>query len=112
MIRLTGSEWKRFYADPAVWPSDAYWEDALVSVDGVVDESASLDEVADTAVICVDGGDIIDGEGGVPSDLEDAITWWRAKQTTSHFQISLPNDQIDAMVAALAALGITANQVI
>ena len=108
MITMTGAEFKRFLADPDIWANDAtYYDDARILVDRTHDENRDLEHVSDGAVIEVDGGYIYGALAGVSDDLEDCITDWLAKQTTTQFVIAVPKGKVQAFLVALDALGMT-----
>lgn len=105
-IKLTGAEWKRFYVDTSVWGDDTYWDDGFIEVDGKEFPDIAGDNVSDTAVVHVHNGYICDGLPGVPDDLIDAIAWWQERQSNLHFHIAVPKDKVEAVQAALEALGV------
>ena len=108
MITMTGAEFKRFLADPDIWANDAtYYDDARILVDRTHDENRDLEHVSDGAVIEVDGGYIYGALAGVLDDLEDCMSDWLAKQTTTQFVIAVPKGKVQAFLAALDALGMT-----
>lgn len=107
-VRLSGAEFKRFYADPAVWGANTYQDDALIRVDGVnaLDAEINLSEVADAALVEIETGEVVNGLPGVPEDLVDAVDWWRARQTTVQYLVPVPQEQVEAFQAALRVLGL------
>lgn len=105
---MLGTEFKRFYSDPAIWGKTTFHDDTLIEVDGVNASDAEIDlsTVSDTAILEVSCGVIIDRPPGVPEDMLEAITWWRARQASTQYLVTVPNHQIAAFEAALADLGI------
>ena len=108
MITMSGSEFKRFYTEPLIWSDRTSWDDTLINVDGVSEENleGELGNVADDAVVKIETGYLVSPPAGVPEDLIDAIEWWRAKQSTTEVMFRVPNERIDAVRQALAALGV------
>lgn len=108
MITMTGAEFKRFYAEPLIWTDDVSWDDTLILVSGSNSDDNDIDlaTVDDGAKIEIDNGYLINPPAGVPEDLQDAITWWREKQTTTDLLIRVPNEKLEAVREALKLLGI------
>lgn len=107
-VTMLGAEFKRFYTDPMVWTNDTYHDDALILVDGVNASDADIDlsAVADTAKVTIESGVIGDAPPGVPEDLIDAIQWWRTRQSTCQYVVTLPKEKAEAFEACVASLGL------
>lgn len=107
-IKLTGAEWNRFYNDTTAWPDGWYHEDAVVSVDGVLDEYGDLDlsTVADDAEVVVSGGIIYKGDYSSPGNsVEGHLRKWRKAQTMTNIIVEVPKDRLEAVKEMLASLG-------
>ncbi|MFK4706127.1 hypothetical protein ABIC83_002966 [Roseateles asaccharophilus] len=111
-LTLSGAELKRFLKDPLIWSNATSWDDTLILVDGrnADEEGVELEVVADGAKIEIETGYLVDPQPGVPDDLIDAIAWWRSKQTTVTYMVAVPREKAGAFEAALASMGLTANQ--
>lgn len=103
---MTGAEFKRFYSDGAVWAEGSYHEDVSIFVDGIDASEAEIDlsGVADSAQVKVNSGEIMDAPPGVPTDLVDAVAWWRARQVSVECVVTVPKAKMEAFEAAMAAL--------
>lgn len=110
-IKMLGAEFKRFYSDPIVWAPDTFHDDVLILVDGAnaSDKDIDLATVSDTATVVIESGEILDGLPGVPDDIADAAIWWRARQTSADYVVSVPHSQREAFEAALASVGLRAS---
>ncbi len=104
---VAGAELKRFLADPLVWADGTHWDDTLILVDGcnAEKEGIDLEEIADAASVVVECGYLIDPPPGVPDDLIEAITWWRSKQATVCYFVTVPRDGADEFERQLGAMG-------
>lgn len=111
-VTMTGAEFKRFYEDQEVWGENTFHDDTLIHVDGVNADAGNIDlaTVADAARIEVESGEIVEAPPGVPSDLMDAIDWWRKRQTSVEVSMTVPREKLDQVLEALAALGIEPRQ--
>lgn len=103
-IKTTGRMWKNFYADKTAWPDGAYHDDTVIRVNGVHDQDASLDEVADTAVIEVETG-YVQLTDGRDVDLVEYFTTWLKAQTVVCGAFEAPADKFEAIMAAIIAAG-------
>lgn len=107
-VTMTGAEFKRFYEDPAVWGDETFHDDVLILVDGVnaSDADIELSTVSDLARIDIESGEILEGLPGVPDDMADAVTWWRARQVSVQCVVTVPREKMAAFEAALAGIGL------
>lgn len=108
--KTTGAEFKRFYNDDKYWPEDdgnTWHEDALLSIDGVVQEDGiDIQVLADDAEVKIQGG-VVYGpqwEGNEPS-LEAYFKRWKKKQSTVSFLVECDQSRLDAVKAAIKAAG-------
>ncbi len=106
--KTTGAEFKRFYNDPELWPTDTYCEDEVVTVDGATVPEYEFDytTVQDAAIVTVAGG-IVQGpqfDGNEPS-FEAYFKRWKKKQTTATLIVECQLDKVDAVKAAIKAAG-------
>lgn len=106
-VKMTGSEFKRFYNDPKFWPDDVWHEDSEFSVDGV-EYPDGIDEgkLSDTSVVAISGG-VVYGpqwDGNNPS-LEAYFKRWRKAQTFTFFTVECDKAVYEAVKAAIIAAG-------
>ena len=106
MVKVTGAEWNRFYADAQAWPEGAWHEDEELTVDGEEPpEDFDLAAVPDASMIAVSGGVVyLDGVEELPS-LEAHFKRWRKRQTTTVLVVEVPNKAVDSVRAAISAAG-------
>ena len=107
-LKMTGAEFKRFYADPSIWGEDTFHDDVLILVDGVNASDADIDlsQLPDSAKVDVASGEILEGMPGVPEDLVEAVQWWRERQVSVECVVTVPKEQMAAFEAALAGVGL------
>jgi len=109
-IKTNGAEFKRFYSDPAYWPTDegnTYHDDVLFTVDGApLPESQSPDEVADDAVLTIEGGAVFGPQfkGREPS-FETYFKRWRKEQSTVSFVVECDRALTEAVKTAIRTAG-------
>src|SRR5690349_3170348 len=108
--KTTGAEFKRFYNDEAFWPQDdgnTWHEDETLTVNGVEHQDGiDTDTLPDDATVTIDGG-IVFGpqwDGNEPS-FEAYFKRWRKQQSTVSFLVECDAAQLDAVKAALKAVG-------
>jgi len=105
MVKMTGSEWNRFYRES--WPEGYWHEGEEMTMDGEeLTADFDLADVPDSAVIRLSGGTVYvtdDGEEG-PS-LEAYFKQWRKRQNTTVLVVEAPKEAADAVRAAIAAAG-------
>lgn len=109
-IRVRGAEFKRFLDDPAVFAGDADYEDAMIFVDGQDSpgsQDIEFDDLSDAATLLICGGRLVGTLAEVPVNLVDAIRWWRERNPSVDFLLTVPREKVVAARTALAALGLT-----
>lgn len=111
-LTLSGAELKRFMADPVVWAADTHWDDTLILVDGrnADEHQILLDDVADVARIEVESGYLVEPQPGVPDDLVEAIQWWREKQSTVTYIVTVPRHDVEEFERNLNFMGLKINK--
>ena len=103
-IELSGRDWKDFSTSKEVWSEETHWDDTLLFVDGEkVEDDAS--DVADEAIVRVESGYLVDPVAGAPEDLVDCIEWWLARQNTVSLVVRVGAGSVEAVRAAVEALG-------
>lgn len=110
-VTLTGADFKRFYADSAIWgpeEQESYVEDTVYSVNG--SEPGGGDDfdaqaVADHDLVTIHGGYLVNAPAGVPEDYVDAAIYWRRLQTHGTMVIRFPLENRAALIAAIEAAG-------
>lgn len=104
-VKMTGAEFKKFYADNVFWPEDTWHEDAFMSVDGTeYPDGIDVDILKDTATVMLDGGFICTPDGNGPA-LDTYFKRWRKKQNSSLFTVECDNALLDAVKAAIKQAG-------
>ena len=61
MISTLGSEFKRYYNDPAAWPEGAWYDDAEITVDGEDATEMEPEQFPDDAKVRLRGGVVYPG---------------------------------------------------
>lgn len=106
MVKVTGSEWKRFYADAEAWPEGAWHEDGEITIDGnAPPEDFDFSAVPDAATLTVAGGVVYLKEMEEGPSLEAHFKRWRKRQTTATLIVEVPHEATEAVRAAIAAAG-------
>lgn len=107
-VKMTGSEFKAFYNDPAFWPEDVWHEDAELSVDGV-DQPDGIDDekLSDTSVVKISEGVVFGPkwDGSDNPSLESYFKSWRKKQSSTFFTVECDKAVFEAVKAAIIAAG-------
>jgi len=104
-VKMTGSEFKEFYADEDFWPEDTWHEDAYMSVDGTeYPDGIDVDELSDTSVVELSGGFVVGLDGEEPA-LDTYFKRWRKKQTTTTFVVKCDKSIVEAVKAAIKQAG-------
>lgn len=106
--KITGAEFKRFYADPVFWPTGAYHDDVVVTINGVMDNESDLLTIDDASVVVIDGGFVLDLPGAYfhnSTSFESHFKRWKKLQNTGFLLVEAPKDKIEAVKAAIKAAG-------
>lgn len=109
-VSLIGAEFKRFYTDASIWGDDdgsTYVEDETITVDSVEVDPSTFDfaNVADVAIVKIEGGYLANPPQGVPEDYVKAIKHWLRKQSMRQVVLEVPADKLEALINAAKALG-------
>lgn len=106
-ITTSGAEFKRFYADPQIWPDDAWHEDVVFTVNGGdPDDDFNMTMVADTDVITMRGGIVMGGPyNGKEPSIETLFRRWLKKQSTATVVIEFNASNREQVLAAIKAVG-------
>jgi hypothetical protein len=107
MVKLTGSEWNRFYNDAGAWPDGAWHEDEEITVDGkTAGDDLDLSAVPDGAMLTVEGGVVyLTEDADYGPSLEAHFKRWRKRQTTTVLVVEVPHEAVKVVRAAIAAAG-------
>lgn len=107
-ITVSGAQFKAFYADPHFWPEDGetFHDDVLFEIDGERTADMDTDKLSDTAKVSVVYGGGVMGLGN-DMGLDEYLEKWLKTQTTTLLSVEVPNEKLDAVKAALEALGCT-----
>ncbi len=109
-ITLTGAEFKDFYADSAIWSTDAYHDDTVIYVNGVQDDGTrDLAEIADDDVVTVEDGGVImyptHNGGEEVKDFCSVLKKWLKMRTTTTFLVTVDKQKMEAVKAAIKQAG-------
>ena len=107
MVKVTGSEWKRFYGDKETWPEGSWHEDEEITVDGEVpDDDFDLSEIPDSSMLRVSGGTVhLTDQAREGPSLEAHFKKWRKQQNTTVLVVGVPTECLEAVRSAIAAAG-------
>lgn len=107
MVKLTGAQWKAFYADKNFWPEGRWHDDQIILWNDVPSRvpERNPDEVADTDTVVIEQGDIVQ-TGKYFCDFVEYAQDWLNKQTTTQMVIRVPNEKVDEAIKLLESAGI------
>lgn len=105
-VELSGADWKAFCSSPEAFAEDTSWDNTLIFVDGAQTEDDASD-VADNAVVRVEGGYIERPVPGAPEDLVDCIEWWLGRRDSIAVVVRVSKSRLEELRAAAEALGAT-----
>lgn len=108
-VKCTGSEWNAFYHDPEFWPEGAWWDDAEITVNGVlIDEnhSPNVDDINDDDLVKITNGVVYLHEDDTDGpSLEAHFKRWRKQQNTASFVVEVPKTQEALLIALIVNAG-------
>ena len=105
-VKCTGAQFKAFYNDDSIWPTDAWTEDAEIKVDGAVtDDTYDLGSVADDALIVVEGGIVLGVSETIDPSLEQYLKKWLKVQSTVSMVVEVDRSKEEALRVAIKAAG-------
>jgi len=107
MIRITGEEWKRFYADENYWPEGAWHEDEEIIINGETADTDTIDlanEVKDGDIMIVRGGTVFCDQVE-PKSLEGNIRKWKKAQNYTMLLVWCPKKNVEAVTEAVKLAG-------
>lgn len=110
-VRTNGAEIKAFYSDKAFWPEDGegrnlVWQDELTLItNGFEDLNPSISNLKDTDQVKITYGDVFTGENTFLATVEDYFKRWKKTQTHTPVLVSVPNEHLEAVKAAVVAAG-------
>jgi hypothetical protein len=106
VVKVIGSEWKRFYADDEAWPAGAWHEGEEITIDGnATPYDFDFSAVPDSATLTVTGGVVYLNGFGKGSSLSAHFKRWRKRQKISVLVVEVPHEATDSVRAAIAAAG-------
>lgn len=106
MVKVTGGEWNRFYAEAEAWPDGAWHEDEEITIDGkALPDDFDLSAVPDAAILTLTGGVVYLKELEEGPSLETLFKRWRKRQTTTVLVVEVPHEAVEAVRAAIASAG-------
>lgn len=111
-VKTNGAEFKRFYNDTTIWPEDqgdTYHEDEVVVINGKAVDELDVSTLADTDALTLSGGVVYSPSWPrheAPS-FETYFKRWRAKQREHYVVVKVDAAKLDAVKAALSAMGVT-----
>lgn len=107
MIKTTGLEFKRFYADPAWWPEDngrTWYEEEYIEVDGKEFDGDDYIDIKDGSVVRISAG-IVRKEEKYIDTFEGYFRRWRQSQKEAVFLVTVTKEKSEAVIAAIRAAG-------
>ena len=102
--KTTGAEWQAYHADKTAWPPAAWYEDCVVTADGV--EIEDHFDMLSTSQVTLEGGVYWPGEemaGGV--SLETHFRKWRKAQTVERIVVEVAREHVKTLRDAVQMLG-------
>ncbi len=105
--KASGALFKKFYNDKAYWPEDSYHDDAVIKVNGVIQEDG-LDEATlqDTDLVTVEGGYVVSSNQNFDGrSLETHLKRWLKEQVTVSFVVTCDKSIEQAVREAVKAAG-------
>ena len=91
MIKTTGAEFKRFYAD---WPEDVVLDGESIEVNGVEFDIDLTHELADTVVVRIHDGFLTDDDMTADfGSLAALFRQWRKQQTITTLVCEVPKER-------------------
>lgn len=110
-VKLTGAQWKTFYADKNWWPESKFHDDEIIHLNGA-DSRVPIEtpeNVTDSDVVLVVYGSVMKRVGPLGatycSDLPEYVQKWLNNQTHTDLVVQCPNDLVDQVMAAIEAAG-------
>lgn len=106
-VKMTGKQWKVFYADSEYWPEGRYHDDQIVHLNGKPSNLPVSDHlgIKDTDEVSVVYGDVMDKGAVLVGDLVDYAQEWLDKVTKTQMLIQCPDDKVEAVIKAVMAAG-------
>ena len=103
MIKTTGYEFKKFYADDSVWPEGAWYDDAEIDADGV--DIEDIKSIQDSSIVRIYGGSVYNFSAEPQVSMETHFKRWKKKQTTTQVIVECDKAKFTEIVAAIKAAG-------
>lgn len=100
-VKCSGAEWNAFYNDAEFWPPNAWFDDAELTINGVLDDGmGSIDHVHASDVIKITGGVFFLNDRSTDGvSLETHFKRWKKCQSTTIFVVEIPKEQDGAFRA-------------
>lgn len=104
MIKTNRKEWDAFLAS---WPTERYYDDAVVTINSVAEEQVAPEKFSSIdALIEVSGGVILDpNDRDVSLGLEREFKKWRTKQSSVFVLCQVPADKTEELKKLLKTIG-------
>jgi hypothetical protein len=104
-MKITGAEWKKFYADPEFWGRGQWHDEEEITIDGEIKEDPDYAAVPDAAVLKILSGIVFDsdvlGKEKEICSLKSYLAKWRKKQHTVILVVSVPKEKEKAARAGI-----------
>lgn len=103
-VQMTGKQWIAFYADKEYWPKGRYHDDHIILLNGERSDipTASPEKLAETDIVTVEYGDVMDGFAQRIDDLPKFAQSWLFHRTSEARKIVEEEDvQIRSTLADL-----------
>lgn len=103
MIKTTGYEFKKFYADDSVWPEGAWYDDAEIDADGVAIED--IESIQDSSIVRIYGGSVYNFSGETQVSMETHFKRWKKKQSLTQVLVECDKSKLPEITAAIKVAG-------
>lgn len=101
-VKLSGTDFKAWIASDWGHP-DAWWEDEVITVDGVEADNCEVAGIPDHAVVVVTGGVILSplDAGMEDRNAETELRRWLRARSTAHVVVEVEKEQVQNLKALL-----------
>jgi hypothetical protein len=105
-IEISGKEFREFF-ESNLWEEDTWYDDAVIRVNGNIEEDIVAEDIENHDLVIIEGGEIRDHSKYESYTLERFFDVWHSQQTHTTLVIEFPKEREDEIRRALGALGIT-----
>lgn len=107
MVKMLGAEWKAFYLDPSIWALGCWFEEELLTVNGVdINSNWDLEQdVKDDDKIVLKGGAFyVTEDDEHPRNFEQVFKQWRKNQMCERFLVVVPKELVSLFKKSLEGI--------